>query len=328
MFKFKNVYINKNANDYPIAQKIHSYCKENNIECEITNRASSTETEGFKAYAQAKRTLWITVKKIGKFQTCKPSADYQLTLVSGCVGMCEYCYLSTRSGIRPVVKVYANIDEILQRAKDISTENTVFEMSASSDPVPLEPLTGVLSKTVEFFAQNDNMRLRIATKFTDIDSILNIDHKNHTEIRYSINTEHIIKTFEHSTPTLDERLSAVSKLKNAGYSVGFIIAPVILYDGWQKDYENMLKNTAKSIPNGEYTFEIISHRFTTTAKNNILNIFPQTTLDMNEEGRKFKFGQFGYGKFVYEKEQLAQMKEFFKNNIEKYFENAKILYII
>jgi len=328
MFKFKNVYIYKNATDYPVAQKIHSYCKENNIECEITNRATSEETEGFKAYAQAKRTLWITVKKIGKFQTCKPSADYQLTLVSGCVGMCEYCYLSTRSGIRPVVKVYANVDEILQKAKDISTENTVFEMSASSDPVPLEPLTGVLSKAVEFFAQNDNMRLRIATKFTDIDSILNIDHKNHTEIRYSINTEHIIKTFEHSTPTLDERLSAVSKLKNAGYSVGFIIAPVILYDGWQKDYENMLKNTAKSIPNGEYTFEIISHRFTTTAKNNILNIFPQTTLDMNEEGRKFKFGQFGYGKFVYEKEHLAQMKEFFKNNIEKYFENAKILYII
>lgn len=328
MFKFKNVYINKNATDYPIAQKIYSYCKENDIECEITNRATSTENEGFKAYSQAKRTLWVTVKKPSKFQTCKPSADYQLTLVSGCVGMCEYCYLSTRSGIRPVVKVYANVDEILQRAKDISTENTVFEMSASSDPVPLEPITGVLSKAIEFFAQNDNMRLRLATKFTDIDSILKIDHKNHTEIRYSINTEHIIKTFEHSTPSLEQRLSAVSKLKNAGYKVGFLIAPVILYDGWQKDYENMLINTAKSIPNGEYTFEIISHRFTTTAKNNILNIFPQTTLDMNEEGRKFKYGQFGYGKFVYEKDELMQMKEFFKNNIEKYFENAKILYII
>jgi len=328
MFKFKNVYINKNATTYPIAQKISSYCTENGIDCETTNRATSNGDDGFKGYAQAKRTLWVAVKKIGKFQTCKPSADYQLTLVSGCVGMCEYCYLSTRSGIRPVVKVYANVDEILQKARDISTEKTVFEMSASSDPVPLEPITGVLSKAVEFFAQNDNMRLRLATKFTDIDSILKIDHKNHTEIRYSINTDHIIKTFEHSTPSLDERLTAVAKLKNAGYSVGFLIAPVILYDGWQTDYENLLKNTASSIPNGEYTFEIISHRFTTTAKNNILNIFPQTTLDMNENTRKFKYGQFGYGKFVYGKEKLAEMKEFFNSNIEKYFENAKILYII
>ena len=32
---------------------------------------------------------------------------------------------------------------------------------------------------------------------------------------------------------------------------------------------------------------------------------------MNDEERTYKYGQFGYGKFVYPKDSLAYMKEFF-----------------
>ena len=33
---------------------------------------------------------------------------------------------------------------------------------------------------------------------------------------------------------------------------------------------------------------------------------------MNDEERTYKYGQFGYGKFVYPKDSLAYMKEFFQ----------------
>ena len=81
---------------------------------------------------------------------------------------------------------------------------------------------------------------------------------------------------------------------------------------------------------GKYpiTFEIISHRYTAAAKNNILEIFPNTLLPMNEKDRTFKFGQFGYGKYVYSKETLAEYKEFFSQELSNYFNNEKILYII
>lgn len=45
-------------------------------------------------------------------------------------------------------------------------------------------------------------------------------------------------------------------------------------------------------------------------QNRILEIFPETTLPMNDEDRKFKYGQFGYGKYLYNKEDLTDMKEF------------------
>ena len=62
---------------------------------------------------------------------------------------------------------------------------------------------------------------------------------------------------------------------------------------------------------------------------NIINqIFPDNTLPMTEEERTFKYGQFGYGKYVYHKEELNNLKEFFKTTIEEIFPNGKIKYII
>jgi spore photoproduct lyase len=59
-----------------------------------------------------------------------------------------------------------------------------------------------------------------------------------------------------------------------------------------------------------------------------LTVYPKTTLPMEEEIRKFKYGQFGYGKYVYTKDKLDDMREFFKNKIGNYFNESNIKYII
>ena len=79
----------------------------------------------------------------------------------------------------------------------------------------------------------------------------------------------------------------------------------------------------------DFTFEIISHRFTSRARSNILAVFPQTDLPMDENNdRRYKYGQFGYGKYVYTKEKLEQMKAFFKREIARLFPQAVIDYLI
>ena len=59
-----------------------------------------------------------------------------------------------------------------------------------------------------------------------------------------------------------------------------------------------------------------------------VEIFPETTLPMNDEDRKFKYGQFGYGKYLYNKEDLTDMKEFFMENLKSIFPNSIVKYII
>jgi len=59
-----------------------------------------------------------------------------------------------------------------------------------------------------------------------------------------------------------------------------------------------------------------------------MEVFPDTTLPMNESERKFKFGQFGYGKYVYPKSTLEEMDELFRRELDKYFPGAKVEYLV
>lgn len=340
MFIPKRIIFEKDSLDYDMAKEILNKFKDReNIE--IINLNSSRYKEHipgddlFSQYREGKRTLVVGTKKSLKFQSCKPSAHYQLPLVSGCMGQCEYCYLNTQLGDKPFVRVHVNIEEILAQAlkhiKERLPEITIFEGAATSDPIPLEPYTHSLERAIKFFGETEKGRFRFVTKYTDVDSLLNIEHNGHTEIRFSINTSSVIEQYEHITASRDKRIEASMKVAKAGYPTGFLIAPVFIYPNWKEEYHDLLLELKKLLPGDlthPVTFEIISHRYTTVAKNRIRDIFPETKLPMEDEERKFKFGQFGYGKYVYPKESLEEIKEFFKKDIEELFINKEVKYII
>ncbi|HCW54713.1 MAG TPA: spore photoproduct lyase [Clostridium sp.] len=340
MFVPNRILFEKNSLDYEIGNNIFNTFKDN-PKVEIINMSSNkikSHIPGdniYDFYRHGKNTLVVGAKRPGKFQSCKPSANYQLPLISGCTGQCQYCYLNTNLGDKPYVKVNVNIDDILNTAEKYMNERlpqlTIFEGSATSDPVPMEPYTHSLQKAIEFFSKKPKGRFRFVTKFNDVDSLLDLEHNGKTEIRFTLNTAKVINEYEKRTASFDLRLEACKKIAGASYPTGFIIAPVFLYEGWKEDYKNLLINLHDNLPktlSAPVTFEVISHRYTTRAKNVINEVFPDNTLPMNNDERKYKYGQFGYGKYVYTKEQLDEMKTFFTDNINSIFENKIIKYII
>ena len=341
MFIPRRIIFEKNSLDYEIGQNIYNYFKNNNeIEKIIISnnkiKQNIPDTDDiYKFYRQGKRTLVVGVKKGMKFQSCKPSANWQLPLYSGCMGQCQYCYLNTNLGDKPYIKVNVNIDDILNQAQHYINERlplkTVFEGSATSDPLPLEPYTNSLKRTIQFFANNPNGSFRFVSKYSDVDTLLDIDHKGKTEIRFTLNTQKVIDSYENATAAIKLRLGAAKKVAEAEYPLGFIIAPVFIYEGYKEDYKELLLNLKETLPENlkhTLTFEVISHRYTTRAKNIITQVFPNTTLPMNDEERKYKYGQFGYGKYIYDKDTLDDMKAFFKETISNIFPGGFIKYII
>lgn len=334
MFIPKKVVFSEKAFNYELGDEILKKVKELKIPYEInkTGRVTTKDEDVAKQYINDKMTLVVGVKGKAKFQTCKPSAHYQLPLFAGCQAMCEYCYLNTQMGKRPYVRVYADVDDILKMAKAYADERlpevTIFEGAATSDPIPLEPYTHALAKSIEFFGSEPNTLFRFVTKFSDVDSLLDLKHNGHTTIRFSVNTNTIIKKYEHGTELFEKRLEAAVKVKNSGYKLGFIIAPVFLYENWKEEYGKLIDDLEKNFKGENIEFEVISHRFTSRAKNTILQIYPGTSLPMDEEERKYKHGQFGYGKFLYDKDKLKEMKDFFKERLEKAFGEGCIKYII
>lgn len=339
MFKPKQVIFEKGILDYELGRKLYEeFTRKEGVEIieEAASNRVKTYIEGeSKAsfYQNGKQTLVVGRKKPGSFQTCKPSADYMLPLVSGCMGQCEYCYLHTQLGDKPYVRVNVNIEEIFEKAQSYMKEGTMttFEGSATSDPLCVEPYTGALRRTIEFFAKEARGAFRFVSKYNDVEGLISIEHRNKTEVRFSLNTEEIRSQYEHFTASISARIEAAAKMMEAGYPVGFLIAPVFLYEGWEKGYTNLLEELREALPvrrEHPIFFEVISHRYTLRAKNLIDEIFPTSNLPMREEDRQYRHGQFGYGKYVYPKERMQVMKELFQNKLPEYFPDCVIKYII
>lgn len=338
VFEPKRVIFEQEALKYPLGEKLWEYFRGRGAETSLTashNRITTipgkTRAEG---YFEGKRTLVVGVRRTKSFETCKPSAHYQLPLATSCPGKCEYCYLLTNLGKKPYVRIYVNTEEILSAVREYidkrKPEITLFEGAATSDPIPVEPYTGILARVIEFFGGQEHGRFRFVTKFTDVDTLLDVPHNGHTRFRFSINTGDIIKQFEHGTPPLKERLEAAKKVAGAGYPLGFLVAPIIASEGWKENYEELFKEAASELKGQvpDLTFEFITHRFTKRAKGTIMEVFPNTRLDLDEETRTFKFGQFGYGKYIYPKEFFSEIKSYFDDMSGKYFPQAKVEYFV
>lgn len=331
------VFFEPKALEYELGDKLYRKCKDMEIPIRITpshNRVAGIPGDTpAQAYRNAKNTLVVGIKKSLDLEPSKPSADYSLPPSTGCMGHCHYCYLQTTMGNKPYIRVYVNLEEILAAAKKYierrAPQITTFEASCSSDPVGVEHLTGSLGKMIHFFGREELGRLRFVTKYAHVDSLLDAQHNKHTRFRFSVNSEYVIKNFEPGTSHFHERVEAAGKVARAGYPLGFLVAPIIMHDGWERGYEKLFRRLAGVlVPEAkrDLTFELIQHRFTATAKKIILERYPKTKLEMDEEKRKYKWGKYGRGKWVYPDEQARLLEDMISGYIRTYFPEARIEY--
>ncbi|HEY0828456.1 MAG TPA: spore photoproduct lyase [Bacilli bacterium] len=336
-FKPELVYFEPDALNYPKGKQIYAWAQDQGIEIKQTashNRITGLPGESdLEKYKIAKRTLVVGVKKTLKFLDSKPSAEYAIPIATGCMGHCHYCYLQTTLGSKPYIRVYVNIDDILGAAtayiEERKPEITRFEAACTSDPVGIEHITGSLKQLIEYMGQQEFGRLRFVTKYHYVDSLLDAKHNNHTRFRFSVNADYVIKNFEPATSSFDERIEAAGKVARAGYPLGFIIAPIIWHEGWEDGYADLLRKLALNVPADAaetLTFELIQHRFSKTAKNLIQQRYPKTKLEMDETKRKYKWGRWGRGKYVYPDEQATALREFITERIFENFPDSKIEY--
>jgi spore photoproduct lyase len=331
------VYFEPDALNYPKGQQIMEWAKQRGLPIHTTtshNRIMNLPGDSdLEKYRIAKRTLVVGIRKTLKFDTSKPSAEYAIPIATGCMAHCHYCYLQTTLGAKPYIRVYVNTDDILKAAKQYIEERapeiTRFEAACTSDPVGLEHISGSLKELIEFMGQEPLGRLRFVTKFHHVEPLLDVNHNKHTRFRFSVNADYVIKNFEPATSSFYERITAAGKVAKAGYPLGFIIAPIIWHEGWENGYRELLEQLKEALPEeatSDLTFELIQHRFTKTAKTIIQQRYPKSKLELDETKRKYKWGRWGQGKYVYPDEQAAALREFITEHIFDKFPNAHIDY--
>jgi spore photoproduct lyase len=268
-----------------------------------------------------------------KFDSSKPSAEYAIPLATGCMGHCHYCYLQTTLGSKPYIRTYVNLDEIFEAAEKYINERkpeiTRFEAACTSDIVGIDHLTHSLKRAIEYFGKSEYGVLRFVTKFHHVDHLLDAEHNGKTRFRFSINSRYVIKNFEPGTSSFEERMEAARKVAGAGYPLGFIVAPIYRHEAWKEGYHELferLSEALKGVDIPDLTFELIQHRFTGPAKKVIQKNYPKTKLELDETKRKYKWGRYGIGKYVYQNEEAAELETTIRGYIAEFFPKAEIQY--
>jgi spore photoproduct lyase len=331
------VYFEPEALTYPLGQELMEKFEKMNLE--IRETTSHNQVRGIpgenelQQYRNAKSTLVVGVRRTLKFDTSKPSAEYAIPLATGCMGHCHYCYLQTTLGSKPYIRVYVNLDDIFAQAEkyinERAPEATRFEAACTSDIVGIDHLTHSLKKTIEFIGATEHGRLRFVTKYEHVDHLLDAKHNGKTRFRFSVNSRYVIKNFEPGTSSFEARIKAARKVANAGYPLGFIVAPIYMHDDWQEGYFELfqrLSDELHGIDLSNMTFELIQHRFTKPAKAVIQKRYPKTKLDLDESKRKYKWGRYGIGKYVYQDENAKKLETTMRQYISQFFPEAEVQY--
>ena len=165
---------------------------------------------------------------------------------------CGYCYLAGTRGVwfSPTVKIFVNLPEMLARIDRIARRQgreMAFYVGKLQDGLALDGLTGYSRVMVPFFAAHPFARLTLLTKSAEVANLVDLDHRGHTIVSWSLNPPEICAELETNCPSPRRRIDAMRKCAAAGYGVRAVLMPLIPAAGWRTSYEQFLRGLLTAV---------------------------------------------------------------------------------
>ena len=332
MFKPKALYCENNIENYALGRELlEKYADVPRVMIDNHNNIEEMRKKQNKDFADMKQNLIIGVRKTHKFVPNHKTSDFLVPYTSsGCTAMCMYCYLVCNYNKCAYLRLFVNREEMLDkiiRTAQNSEKDLTFEIGSNSDLILENTITGNLPWTIENFKNASKGYLTFPTKFDMIDDLLTLDHQGRVIIRMSVNPEEIINKVEFGTSRLKGRIEAINKLKEAGYKIGILIAPVILVDNWKQLYSELIKRLNEELSEkvkSDVFFEIIFMTYSYVHTKINEEAFPNAINLYNE---KIMTGR-GRGKYRYKNDIRKEGENFLREQMNKYFSNNTIEYIV
>lgn len=100
---------------------------------------------------------------------------------------------------------------------------------------------GILDALFDFARENPNVILEFKTKSNNIKYFLENEVPKNIICTWSLNTQTICDNEEHLAASLNQRIEAAKKVSDKGVLVGFHFHPIVHYDNYLKEYEEVYK---------------------------------------------------------------------------------------
>ena len=334
MFLPKAIYYEKNAENYELGKVLLERYKKLNIPMktiENHNNILELRSKENSEFTKLKQYLIIGIRKTHKFVPNNKISDYLVPYTSsGCTAMCMYCYLVCNYNKCSYLRLFVNREEMLNKIIKVVNQNEkelVLEIGSNSDLVLENTITSNLEWTISEFGKNEKGYITFPTKFNMVDSLLPLEHKGRTIVRMSVNPEEIIRKVEFGTSNLESRIKAINSLKDAGYKVGILIAPIVLVDNWKQLYKELIiylnEHLSSNVKKGVF-FEMIFMTYSYVHKMINNDAFPNAIQLFNKETMTGR----GRGKYTYKKYLKEDGEKYLLELMKKYFPKNEIKYIV
>lgn len=233
--------------DHPQTQRIRTKFGDSQVIVidhykEVFNRPS----QSFAAQSHSKKL--ILARKEGKFlHEGSQYSDgfghqqfFYASSVMGCLYDCDYCYLQ---GLYPSANtvLFVNLEDAFEQLRPYLGEDTLVATSYDTDTLAIESLTHQTCTWLEFAAEQEHLHLEIRTKSANIKSLKSIETNPRVTLAWTLSPQVIIDRYEHATPSLEKRLSAVQEAIRLGWKVRLCIDPVIYSENFESLYPPLIE---------------------------------------------------------------------------------------
>ncbi len=254
-FQPKNIYVEKSVSGCGLAKRFSEFFPEARVsEIDRYKDFVSRQPEfGLHDYNQRLDNVFIIREQFDFFQECPCSAGasscgyHIMNAGFGCGYDCEYCFLQGYTNA-PGILFPGNLDEFFSRFRDYYRPGMRLGTGQFTDSLMFDHITRFSSELVGFFRHFPDIVFEFKTKSDNVEHLLKTPASPNIQISWTLNPEPVVASVEHKTASLQKRLDAAVRCAAAGFRVGFHFDPIVIYDGWRKDYGSLVNKIFDLIP--------------------------------------------------------------------------------
>lgn len=172
-----------------------------------------------------------------------------IDVIEGCVLFCSYCILRCYLN-NSEIRISKNIEYIVTQIKEMiyNEDRHVLRFGTGelSDSLALDRRYRLNIPLIEFFGDEKKAILELKSKWASIDHLTPFLNK-YTVISFSLAPQRIIESEEKRTSSLKRRLLTLKKAIDRGCYVGLHFDPIIIYEGFEKDYQYMIEDICRVV---------------------------------------------------------------------------------
>jgi spore photoproduct lyase len=167
----------------------------------------------------------------------------------GCLYNCSYCYMKRHKfeGLdiaKNTMNILTEINNhsmfaIVDKPNQTHEKFITYDISCNED-FALHAKYHEWEKIFDFFKNHPLVMGSLATKYVN-PNLTKFNPEGKIRIRFSLMPQNISDKLEPNTSKIIDRIKAIDAFIDAGYDVHINFSPVVVYDNWLKDYEDLFQ---------------------------------------------------------------------------------------